>query len=342
MEPHKVLAMAIRTTPRPLCPLCGNAGNVLYPDLQDRMFAVPGTWSLKQCNNQNCCFCWLDPMPLEEDIPMFYANYFTHEISDSKQRRLFRLRTMLYRGYLLAASIPSAILGLNRARNQIQHMYLLDKKPGKLLDVGCGSGVFLHRMYQLGWSATGLDFDPKAIENARLKYGTDLTVMHTDLPGAKFPDNSFDAVTMSHVIEHAPDPITLVTECRRILRPGGRVVITTPNIRGNGHKIFRDCWWGLDSPRHLQVFSLAALRECARKTGFDSVTGHTTAANADTFIGGSFGFVEAKATGDCSSGGRVQINFVRGLRSLLLQYREALQMRRDPECGEELVLICEK
>ncbi len=60
MEPHKVLAMAIRTTPRPLCPLCGNAGNVLYPDLQDRMFAVPGTWSLKQCNNQNCCFCWLD------------------------------------------------------------------------------------------------------------------------------------------------------------------------------------------------------------------------------------------------------------------------------------------
>jgi ubiquinone/menaquinone biosynthesis C-methylase UbiE len=334
--------MEIRTTPRPLCLVCGSEGKTLYPDLQDRMFAVPGTWSLKQCNNPSCGLCWLDPMPVEEDLPTFYVNYFTHEISDPKQRLLFRLRTGLYTGYLFVKSVPSVFLGLNSARNHIQHMFLQDKKPGKLLDVGCGSGVFLHRMYKLGWSATGLDFDAKAIENAKIKYGTDLTVMHSDLHGAKFPNDSFDAVTMSHVIEHAPDPIGLITECKRVLKPGGRLVITTPNINSNGHKRFRDCWWGLDSPRHLQIFSLSALRDCAIKAGFQSATSSTSAANADTFIGGSFGFAEAKRTGDHSSGSRVKINFVRGLRSLLLQYREAIQLRHNPECGEELVLICEK
>ena len=334
--------MAIRTTPRPHCLVCGSEGRILYADLQDRMFAVPGTWALKQCNNQSCGLCWLDPTPVEEDIPQFYVNYFTHEITGSKQRFLFRLRSGLYRGYFLVTSIPSALLGLNTARDQIQHMYLQDRPPGKLLDVGCGSGVFLHRMYKLGWSATGLDFDAKAIENARIKYGTDLTVMHSDLAGARFTDNSFDAVTLSHVIEHAPDPTALLTECRRVIKPAGRCIITTPNIHSSGHKKFRDCWWGLDSPRHLQIFSAAALRDCAKKAGFNKITASTTAANADTFIGGSFGFTEAKETGDMSSGARVKINFVRGVRSLLLQYREAFQLRRDPECGEELVLICEK
>jgi ubiquinone/menaquinone biosynthesis C-methylase UbiE len=334
--------MEIRTTPRPHCLICGSDGKMLYSDLKDRMFAVPGIWSLRQCNNQSCGLCWLDPMPGEEVIPSFYANYFTHEISDSKQRFLFRIRSGLYRGYMFANSIPSAFLGLNAARKQIQHMFLDDRPPGKLLDVGCGSGVFLHRMYQLGWSATGLDFDAKAIENARIKYGTDLTVIHSDLAGAKFADDSFDAVTMSHVIEHALEPITLIAECRRVLKPGGRLVVTTPNIQSKGHRKFRDCWWGLDSPRHLQVFSLAALQDCAHKAGFERVTASTSAANADTFIGGSFGFAEAKRTGDNSSGSRININFLRGVRSLLLQYQEAIQLRHDPECGEELVLICEK
>ncbi|MGO8765422.1 MAG: class I SAM-dependent methyltransferase [Limisphaerales bacterium] len=342
MEPHKVLAMAIRTTPRPLCPLCGNAGNVLYPDLQDRMFAVPGTWSLKQCNNQNCCFCWLDPTPVAEDLHLLYQAYYTHETSEPGKNPTAKFRAFFYSAYMAAAYVPSTILGLTKARKDILHMYLHDSRPGKLLDVGCGSGIFLHQMYKLGWSATGLDFDPKAIENARLKYGTDLTVMHTDLPGAKFPDNSFDAVTMNHVIEHVSDPIGLLGEARRVLKTGGKLIAATPNIQSFGHSKFHDLWRGLEPPRHLQIFSLASLRECARQAGFDRVRVISTAANADTIIGGSFGFAEAKATGDCSSGGRVQINFVRGLRSLLLQYREALQMRRDPECGEELVLICEK
>lgn len=334
--------MGIRTKPRPLCLLCGSEGAILYSDLQDRMFAVAGTWSLKQCSNQNCGLCWLDPAPIEEDLNLLYGDYYTHETSEAEKNAVVKLRSFFYSGYLAAAHIPSTILGLSKARKEILDMFLHDVKPGKLLDVGCGSGIYLNRMRQLGWSATGLDFDAKAIENAKTKYGTALTVMHTDLHGAKFADNSFDAITMNHVIEHVPDPVGLLKEVWRVLQQRGRLVAATPNIRSFGHRKFRDSWRGLEPPRHLQVFSLPALRECARKAGFERVQVKTTAANADTIIGGSFGFAEAKETGDRFFGSRIKINFIRGLRSLLLQYREAIQLRCDPECGEELVLICEK
>jgi len=334
--------MEIRTFQRPFCPLCGGAGNSLYSDMQDRMFAVPGNWPLKQCSNPDCGLCWQDPSPVESDIPRFYINYFTHERSDPKQQFLLRLYSLLYSGYILATYVPSALLGLSKARHQIRHMFLNDMRPGKLLDVGCGSGIFLHRMHNLGWSVTGIDFDAKAIENAKKMPGDDLTFMNTDLSGARFPDNSFDAVTMSHVIEHVPDPVALLIEVRRILKVGGRLVITTPNIRSFGHEKFRDCWWGLDSPRHLQIFSLPTLQKCASKAGFDAIKTGTSAANADTFMGGSFGFKEAKMKGDCSTGKAIQFNFIRGIRSLMLQYVELRQLRHDAERGEEAILICQK
>jgi len=334
--------MEIQTFQRPFCPLCGGTGDILHPKMQDRMFAIPGNWPLKQCSNPECGLCWQDPSPVESDIPLFYASYFTHERSDSKQRLSSQLYSLLYGGYMLASRIPSALLGLNKATHQIRHMFLNDMKPGSLLDVGCGNGDFLHRMHDLGWSATGIDFDGKAIENAKKMYGDGLTFLNTDLPDAKFPDSSFDAVTMSHVIEHVPDPVALLIEVRRILKAGGRLVITTPNIRSFGHEKFQDCWAGLDSPRHLQVFSLPALQRCARQAGFDAMKASTSAANADGLFGISFGFKEAKTKVNFFYEMKIQFNFIRGLRSLLLQYREAWQLRHNPECGDEAVLICQK
>jgi 2-polyprenyl-3-methyl-5-hydroxy-6-metoxy-1,4-benzoquinol methylase len=315
---------------------------LLYSDLEDRMFGIPGNWPLRSCNNADCGMCWLDPTPLEADIGLLYKTYNTHRQENPKQVFLAGLRSWLYRGYIAATYLPSTMLGLSNAKRQITCMFLEDLPPGRVLDVGCGDGGFLHRMHQLGWSATGVDFDPKAIENAQARYGPALTLLNTDLSRAHFLDDSFDVITMSHVIEHVPDPVALMVEARRVLKSGGRLVMTTPNVKSFGHGKFRDCWWGLDAPRHLQIFTLAALKQCARKASFAVIEATSSAANADTFIGGSFGFLSAKELDKGGSGSRVEFNFLRGLRSLLLQYREACQLRRNPECGEEAVLICQK
>lgn len=337
-----VLTMEIRTVSRPSCPLCGGTGDILHSKMQDRMSAVPGNWPLRRCSNADCGLSWLDPGPVESDIPLFYLNYFTHECNDPKQKFSERMHSFVYAGYRIATRIPSALLGLNQARQQMLHMFLDDAEPGRLLDVGCGSGDFLHRMHNRGWSVTGIDFDAKAIENAKKRAGEGSTFLNTDLSGARFTDDSFDAITMSHVIEHVPDPVALLTEIRRVLKPGGRLVVTTPNIRSFGHEKFQDCWYGLDAPRHLQVFSLPALQLCARRAGFGAMKTSSSAAHADGLFGISYGFMQAKAKTGYFYEMKAHFNFIRGLRSLLLQYKEAWWMRHNPECGEEAVLICHK
>ena len=297
---------------------------------------------MRLCDNVDCGIGWLDPTPLETDIGLLYKNYNTHHQENPKQAFLAGLRSWLHRGYLAATYLPSTLFGLSKARRQILHMFIEDLPSGRVLDVGCGDGGFLQRMHRRGWSGTGVDFDSKAIENAKARHGAALTLLNTDLAQARFPDDSFDVVTMSHVIEHVLDPVALLVEARRVLKPGGRLVVTTPNVQSVGHKKFQDCWWGLDAPRHLQIFTLTALKQCARKASFTAINATSSAANADTFMGGSFGFMAAKKADNNGSGSRVEFNVLRGLRSLLLQYQEATQLRHDPGCGEEAVLICHK
>lgn len=77
-----------------------------------------------------------------------------------------------------------------------------------------------------------------------------------------------NAVTLSHVIEHVLDPAGLLLEIHRILKTGGRLVITTPNFSSRGHSLFRDAWVHLDPPRHLYLFSPESLRRCCERAGF--------------------------------------------------------------------------
>jgi SAM-dependent methyltransferase len=84
------------------------------------------------------------------------------------------------------------------------------------------------------------------------------------------PD-SFDAVTMSHVIEHVHDPLADLADAFRLLRPGGLLFIDTPNIDALGHQIYGPHWRGLEPPRHLVIFNVKALQGALAKTGFEDI-----------------------------------------------------------------------
>jgi SAM-dependent methyltransferase len=87
-----------------------------------------------------------------------------------------------------------------------------------------------------------------------------------------YPDASFDAVTLNHVIEHVPDPIQTLRECARILKKDGRLVILTPNSSSLGHRVFKQDWRGLEPPRHLHLFSMQSMRRTLELAGFRKVT----------------------------------------------------------------------
>ncbi len=311
----------------------------MYNNLEDRLFRAPGKWQMRLCVNAECGLCWLDPVAIESDLQFLYDNYHTHKKTGSSLGFGAELRTFLLNVYKLATSFSSSFLGLNQERRQLLNMFVDDLPPGRVLDIGCGAGDFLYRMHQMGWSVTGVDFDGNAIANAKAQYGFDL--LHSDLAGARFPDNFFDAVTMNHVIEHVFEPVSLLSEVKRVLKPGGRLVAITPNIQSLGHSLFHDCWRGLEPPRHLQIFSLDALIQCARQASFETIQVRSSAANADIIIGASFGIREAKKR-MTDSRAHHEINILRALRSYFIQYREALLLRRQLDCGEEAVLICQK
>ena len=270
------------------CLLCGCEGTLLYAGLRDRLFGAPGSWSLMRC--PECQLVWLNPQPTSDDVGKFYIQYFTHQKLETPKKALAGLRKRV-KTSILSSSFGYQMEGSNRIMGSVlscigplreivsgRVMWLEAGEKGRLLDIGCGNGQFLDRMRQLGWEVVGVEPDELAVSVARERYG--LEVFQGSLEEAKFPDRHFDAITMNHVIEHVPDPIGLLKECRRVLRPGGKLVVVTPNIKSVGRRMFNGAWLHWDPPRHLFLFSSQALRESAERAGLVIQDLWTTAKDA--------------------------------------------------------------
>ena len=299
------------------------------------LWQTSGEWNFRGCENPECGTLWLDPAPLQEDIGEAYSSYFTHGDTGAGSSP----PPWLQSAYRAITGIPLSLIGLRQAEARLKAMFLDDLPPSRLLDVGCGDGRFLLQMRKLGWETCGVDFDAKAIELIRQRHGLD--VRAGELASHQFSDDTFDALTMSHVIEHVFDPVALLAEARRILKPGGRLVATTPNGRSMGRQLFREYWFGMDPPRHIQLFSARSLAACARRAGFAQSKSITSAGRAETFIAGS---LKLRSYALMTSGRSTLDRFLlwRTLKTLFLQYREHLTLRGQPDCGEEIVLVCQK
>jgi predicted SAM-dependent methyltransferase len=328
-------APTIRTYSNPACLICGTPGQILHTGLKDRLFGAPGNWDLKQCPKPECGLVWPDPCPITEDLGLAYQTYYTHVDPASGSGGLaFRLAKW---AYWTGIRVPAYLTGIYQERQQFVHMFLLDRQPGRLFDAGCGDGQFLNLMKQRGWQGKGVDFDAAAIDTGKKKYGVDLEV--GDFQTVPIEESAFDAVTMSHVIEHVPDPIACLDKCRRLLKPGGRLVVTTPNIRSLGHKTFKGAWRGLEPPRHLNIFPHYLLGECARRAGLKVIRTGSTAVNADYIISATMA-IENAPPGTSQIGGGWDARYA--LKAIAFQYREHFALRHNRDLGEEGYLIAER
>jgi 2-polyprenyl-3-methyl-5-hydroxy-6-metoxy-1,4-benzoquinol methylase len=222
-------------------------------------------------------------MPLPEDLAKAYVTYYTHSPQDTRgpSGRLKRMYVRMKLSYLAqkygyrspeTPGIPGTMLyffPLRRAAADASIRYLRAVSNGRVLDVGCGSGEWLATMRELGWAVDGLDFDANAVRIARQ---TGLNVRCGALEEQGYADGAFDAVTLNHVVEHLPDPIATLRECARVLKKGGNLVLATPNIASLSHKIYKNDWRGLEPPRHLHIFSPAAMRKALELAGFRDIS----------------------------------------------------------------------
>lgn len=139
---------------------------------------------------------------------------------------------------------------------------------GRLLEVGSYCGFFLHRIRADGWDAVGLEPFRAGADYARKRFG--LRIIDGALPQPDLPDASFDAIVMLHVIEHMPDPVANLLELRRLLRPGGVLVVETPRFDSLSFKLLGKRERSVAACNgHIYFFTVATLRAAMQKSGFD-------------------------------------------------------------------------
>lgn len=337
----------IRTRQVPSCFLCGSAGELLYEGLEDVLYGAEGTWSIRRCSNRGCGVLWLDPQPTEEDIGQAYARYFTHQGSSGRAGVLKRIYGEVRGGYLRSSlgyegagsrGWLAPIANLHPGAADVfasSVMFLRAPRNGtsSLLDVGSGGGDFMLRMRDLGWSVTGVETDPIAVERARTR---GLDVHQGDLDDAELPESSFDAITMSHVIEHIHEPRSLLDRCRMLLKPAGTLVILTPNSASWGHRHFGRDWLGLDPPRHIHVFNPASLRQLLVSANLTPGRVATLAINASAVWPTSAAIHRSRSS---SAGERPAISLRSTRSGIARQAAERLMRNMDPAAGEDLLAI---
>ena len=129
--------------------------------------------------------------------------------------------------------------------------------PGKMLDIGCGSGKLLKFAKQLGWDVVGIELDENAAKASRVE---GLNVIHGSFTEIEQLDQQFDLIVCSHVLEHVYDPALLISLSLSRLAKEGEFWLQWPNPCADGLEYFGGHWRGLEAPRHIAIPSLSAVR----------------------------------------------------------------------------------
>jgi len=324
----------IRTENAPDCGQCGKPGRLLHAGLTDRLFGTEGTWALLRC--AECGLVWVTPRPLAADIAQLYDEYYTHAptAEPSRFERLVRHDIpAVVLGYddlepgLLARG--AARIGPLRDAGRRNALGLGADRRGRLLDVGCGAGEFMATMQRLGWDVSGTELDATAAAGTAQRLAP--ATIHTGrLSTLGLEASAWDAVTLVHVIEHLIDPVAELRECARLLAPGGRLVVVTPNAASLGSRRFGAAWRGWEPPRHIHIYERASLTHLIEAAGL-RVCALDTPASAAFYL-----YLESVRH---TSGGTP---FAAGLRAIAFWLREYAQVRGGAAVGEELMLTAER
>jgi len=142
------------------------------------------------------------------------------------------------------------------------------RQTGRLIEVGCGGGVFVRAAMTAGWEMWGTEISASCVETLRPLLGARLH--QGSVVDAPFPAGSFDGAVLIEVIEHLADPDSYLEAIRRLLRPGGRLLLTTPNAHGSASRVLGHRWHAIGE-EHLNYFGRRSLSRLLERHGFGSL-----------------------------------------------------------------------
>lgn len=239
------------------CPVCRSQSHLVFLEsCSDVVCGLPGEWNLLECLQCGLVFTVppLEPDQFEDYYPAQYSSYNpTGALRSTTVGGLIRRIAML--PYTWRFGSP------NWGRQPFGQ--------GRLLDVGCGAGMFLMVAAKLGWRVWGIDISPVAVEKARINAPT-ASIRLGQLDDLT-PDAMFDMINLGHVLEHLPEPRRALRLCFEHLASGGELRICVPNIGSLEARLFGRAWRGLDLPRHAIHFRLKVIEQLLQECGFAQV-----------------------------------------------------------------------
>lgn len=227
--------IAVETQP---CLVCGQTQAI-------QRYAIAGI-SEKLVTCQSCGLGFLFPLPTARRIESFYPPEY-YGTPNAKFEPIVE--------WAVRAGARSRVTSLVRGL----------PRGSRVLDVGCGRGVMIRALLDLGYEAHGVEISAAAA--AGVDNRADVRIA-SDLAAADYESHSFDAVVLWHVLEHLRNPDKTLSEIHRILRPGGRLILAVPNFASWQSRWSRGDWFHLDLPRHLYHFSPTNLTRLVERFGF--------------------------------------------------------------------------
>jgi SAM-dependent methyltransferase len=231
-----------------ICPLCSSEKIKSHLNCTD-YFISREPFALFKCSD--CSLVFTQNYPEEAEIGNYYESddYISHsDTSEGITNKLYRIaRNVMLR--IKKSKIIKAT-GL---------------KSGRILDIGSGTGHFALTMKRAGWKVTGIEINKKARDFAKSQFELD-TVDPKEIAGLEA--NSFDCITLWHVLEHFHDLNKYLSDILHLLKPGGICVIAVPNCNSADADYYAKYWAAYDVPRHLWHFNDASFRLLADKSGF--------------------------------------------------------------------------
>jgi SAM-dependent methyltransferase len=242
---------------RSTCTLCGARGaSVVYRNCRDRRHWLPRSFDVVRCDD--CGLARTDPRPTVRSISSFYPSSYVSYGADEPPTSTWyaALRAVVRLPYVLRYGSADPWFSPSDGAN-------------RLLDVGCGTGVYLQAMARLGWRVHGIEPDAATAARAAERKGVHADAIFVGtVEDADYPPGMFDLVTLAHVLEHLHDPRTALGRIHGWLRPGGRVRLWLPDVESLESRVFRQLWFGLDVPRHLYHFGRPTIRALLDAAGF--------------------------------------------------------------------------
>lgn len=223
------------------CPLCRGDKFVRLLEARDFHYGNPGKYTLVKC--VGCSLCFQNPMYSESELSAFYpSDYYS-----------FVDRFSLDQNNSFRGRLRSIVLGPDIHCTKDPKF----ERPGRMLDVGCGSGWFMAKMREQGWDVKGVEPSAAAARLGRSEKGLD--IFAGSLLAASFPSKSFDYVRFNHSFEHMANPNEILDEAHRILADNGKLMIGVPNRASLNARIFGPYWWHLALPVHTFAYSTQPL-----------------------------------------------------------------------------------